>query len=133
MVKIDRAVFIKRLVIASLGIIAVGIYPLINAAEGNGRVIVAAAVGFGISLANISAAYWVLAYSLGRSPQLFNMTVFGSMLVRMFAILALVWFFVSYVELPAISLVASLFGSYLVFMVVEIQLLLKSAKTKVNV
>jgi hypothetical protein len=130
---IDRKVFVKRLLIASVCIVAVGIYPLLKAAEGDGRVILSAAIGFGISVANVIAAYSLIVRSLGRSPQLFNVTVFGSMLVRMFAILALVWFFISYVELPAVSLVASLFGSYLVFMVVEIQLLLKSTNTKAKV
>ena len=91
---------------------------------------IAAAVGFLISLANVVAGYRVVASSVGKPSRLFMASVFGSMVVRLFAMLALLWFFVSIVALPPVSLAASLMISYFVFMIVEIQVLIHSAGFK---
>jgi len=123
-------VFIRRIMYAGIAVIIVGMYPLLHFANGDSLVIVAALAGFSVSAANVVAGYFTIVYGLGKPARLFATVVLASMVVRMFAILALVLVFVSVLGLPVFSLVVSLFTGYIVFMVVEIQLLVKSAGNK---
>ncbi len=119
--------FARGVIIASVVIIAGGFYPLYIVAHGELIVYVSAAIGFSISLANVIVGYRIIANSVGKPARLFATMVLGSMVIRMFGILILLWILIGVISLPPESLAASLLISYFVFMIVEIQTLIHRA------
>ncbi len=122
--------FLKRLGLASALIIAAGAWPLMRAAEHEANAVVAGAIGFGLSLANVLAGYATIVIGRGRSPQQFSVIFLGGMTVRMLAMLALLWICVSVMTLPVIPLVVSLFVCYLTYLAIEVHFLWSTALRK---
>jgi len=120
--------FLRRLAIATAAIVAAGIWPLMQAAQGNTLVIVSALVGFSLSAANVLSGYLAISAGRKKDPQTLNVIVFASMTIRMLLMLGAIIFCVRVLELPAIPLVTSLFVFYLTFLVIEVQFLWSSSR-----
>lgn len=120
--------FLKRLGIATVVIAAAGIWPLIQAAQGDTLVFVAALVGFALSAFNVLTGFLAITIGRTKDAQTMNMIVFGGMTARMLIMLGAIILCVRFFELPAIPLLASLFVFYLTFLVIEVQFLWSTSR-----
>ena len=127
--KIEGA-FLKRLGFASAAIIALGLWPLMRAAEQDPNVVSAAVAGFAMSLGNVLAGYATIAYGRTRSPQQFGVIFLGGMTVRMLLLLGVIWICVGFLHMPVIALVVSLFVFYLAYLVIEVHFLWSTSLRK---
>ena len=123
-----EAKFLRRIAIASAVLAAVGFWPVMQAGNENPQVYVAAITGYLLSLGNVLAGFGAVVLARKRGGPDFNLIIFGSMSVRMLLMLALIYFFVQFVKLPPIALVASLFLCYLTFLLIEVQFLWSSSR-----
>jgi hypothetical protein len=123
--KIDKA-FLRRLGIASVVLIAVGGIAF-RRELGDAAVFAASGTGFIIALANVIVGYVALRHARGGDMRRFNVVLFGSMAVRIVAILVLLLLCVLVGHMHAVALVASLFAFYMVFLVIELHSLLTGA------
>jgi hypothetical protein len=79
----------------------------------------AALYGTAVAMLNAVAAFGVMRWAEGRPAGAFLAAVLGGMGVRMIGVLVAVLLAVTVFDLPRLALVASLFGHFVVFLVLE--------------
>ena len=84
------------------------------------EVLVAAMVGATMSVLNAVAGTLAGGLAMGKSATGFLKIVLGGMAVRMMVLLGLLFVFIKVAGLHVLALTATLFGFYLVFLVLEI-------------
>lgn len=110
--------FFKIVLIASLAVFVVAVYPVkvyLTQIQ-----IYSVICGYVISLANAIAGYRLNEAALRRSSRVFFAFVFGGMGVRMLVICIILLLLISFSQLDLTSLVGSVFGFYVMFMAIEI-------------
>ncbi|MDH4068804.1 MAG: ATP synthase subunit I [Ignavibacteria bacterium] len=84
------------------------------------EVLLAFGVGAGLSVLNAVVGTFSAGYAFDKSQTRFMKIVLGGMMVRMGVLLALLFVLIKFAELHVLSLTMSLFGFYLIFLVMEI-------------
>lgn len=79
----------------------------------------AALYGAGVATLNALAAFGVMRWAEGRPTSAFLTAVLGGMGIRMVGVLMAVLLAVTVLDLPRLALVASLFGHFVVFLILE--------------
>ena len=103
----------------TLGIVALVVaYPLARYASG--EVILGVVLGALLCTINVLLGFAAIEYSLERSYSVFLRTVLGGMGVRLVLMLAMLAVVVMYVPVQTTALMLSVFGFYLVFLILEV-------------
>jgi hypothetical protein len=115
--KID-AVFPRRVGGVLLAAAVAGAYPL--ARFGTGEIVLGAAAGALLSTLNVLVGFLTIEYAFERSYSTFLKAILGGMGLRMLGMLGALTFLISVVRLHTTALIISMFGFYLVYLILEI-------------
>jgi hypothetical protein len=128
--KFDPA-FIKYVLYASIIVLIVSFYPVhVYASPLQLRSII---YGYLISLLNVIIGYTLISKGFDKKFKSFMVIVFGGMLVRMVFVAILLFILLYFAKLEPVSLVASVFFFYFLFISIEIIFIhKKSIQNKTN-
>jgi hypothetical protein len=128
--KFDPA-FLKYVLYASIIVLIVSFYPvLVYASPLQLRSII---YGYLISLLNVIIGYALISKGFDKKVKSFMVIVFGGMLVRMVFVAILLFILLYFAQLEPVSLVASVFFFYFLFISIEIIFIhKKSIQNKTN-
>ena len=116
--KINDSGFYKHIIISSLVVILLSIYPVsVYVSNIQFYSIIS---GYVIGLLNAIAGYKLNTIALNKSVKSFMVIVFGGMGLRMILIAILILILLYFVKLDEISLVASVFFFYILFVTIEL-------------
>jgi hypothetical protein len=116
-VKIDLG-FPRRIAVVLTIVTLVLVYPLaVHASE---DVILATVAGAVLSTINVLLGYLAIEYSFQKSYTTFLKAVLGGMGVRMLLILGAMVFLILQYRMNAFALTISMFGFYVIFLVLEV-------------
>lgn len=99
-------------------VFALAAYPLWRFSSSD--VMVAIAIGAGLSTLNVLAGFLAIEYSFGRSHTTFLKVVLGGMGVRMAFLLGAILVLIKLAGVNTVALTSSLFCFYVIFIVLEI-------------
>jgi hypothetical protein len=116
-VRADRK-FLVHSGIAVGAVTGLSAFPL--AAFGSGDIVVAVVVGCFLSILNALAGSFMLEYAFDKPSSTFLKAVIGGMGIRMAVLLALFYVLIRLVGVHTIALTISLFGFYIIFLVLEV-------------
>ena len=120
--------FPRQVLLALVGISAVGLYPLLT--FGTAEIIRASLVGALLSTLNVLVGYAAIEYSFGKSTTTFFKYVLGGMGIRLFASATLLVVFIKFLNFPAGTLVGSMGLFYVVFLALEVLFIQKKINIK---
>jgi hypothetical protein len=120
--------FIRNIFITSVIVLIISAYPIHLYATTNQ--LSSIFYGYLISLINILIGYGFNEIALSKSPKKFMAVIFGSLLLRLMLMSVILLILLSYTSLDTISLVASLFFFYFLFISLEIHFLFKKSSGK---
>jgi hypothetical protein len=100
-----------------IGGLLLAAFPAMRAGEG---VLAAVVIGAVLSTLNVLAGFLAIEYSFDKAHATFLKAVLGGMGVRMVAMLAILVLLLRFTALPAVALVASVLGFYVMFLVLEL-------------
>lgn len=115
--------FLKTLMIITLAVIVLSIFPLLSYTTSNQAL--SLIIGFVISLTNAIIGYRIVEKSLNKNVKMFMTMIFGSMAARMMAIAIIMLLIVFLTALDFTYLVASLMFFYFLFTGIEIYFIQK--------
>ncbi|HJY63435.1 MAG TPA: hypothetical protein VJ455_04700 [Ignavibacteria bacterium] len=116
--KINDSGFYKHIIISSLVVILLSIYPVsVYVSNIQFYSIIS---GYVIGLLNAIAGYKLNTIALNKSVKSFMVIVFGGMGLRMILIALIILILLYFVKLDEISLVASVFFFYILFVTIEL-------------
>jgi len=116
-VKIDLG-FPRKIAVVLTIVTLVLVYPLaVHASE---DVILATVAGAVLSTINVLLGYLAIEYSFQKSYTTFLKTVLGGMGARMLLILGAMVFLILQYRMNAVALMISMFGFYVIFLVLEV-------------
>jgi hypothetical protein len=121
-------VFPRRVAAVLLTGIVAAAFPL--ARGGSPEVIVAFLVGAGLSTANVLVGFLTIELTFNKSYTTFLKAVLGGMGLRMVALLGAMLLIIAVLHLHTMVFTLSLFGFYLVYLVLEILYLQKKVVVK---
>jgi hypothetical protein len=123
--------FFKYILIASVIVLIAAFYPVYVYASS--LQIKSIIYGYLLSVINVLAGYGLTGIAFDKKVKSFMIIVFGGMIVRMFLVAALLLLLLYIARLDEISLVASVFFFYFLFISIEIKFLYKkSSESKTN-
>ena len=122
--------FPRQIVLVFLVVAALSSYPLF--AYGSADTVRAVAAGALLSLVNVLAGYVAIEYSFDKSYTTFLRVVLGGMGARMLVMLGCFLVLIKVFVLQAAPLVLSLFGFYVIFLVLELMYIQKRMNKKVE-
>lgn len=122
--------FPRQVVIVFAGCAALTAYPLF--AHGSADVIRAVAAGALLSLVNVLAGYAAIEYSFDKSYTTFLKAVLGGMGVRLLVMLGCFVVMIEVLRFRVVPLVASLFGFYLIYLILEVMFIQKKMNKRVE-
>ncbi len=125
--KVDR-VFLRRVVFVILGVAIVAAYPLAH--YGSRDVIAAAAAGAALSTVNALLGFLAIEYAFDRSYTTFLKVVVGGMGVRMLLMLGALAALLMVFRMQVVALTVSMFGFYLIYLVLEVLFIQRKVLTK---
>lgn len=115
--RIDRKFPVQVLGVLVFGL-AIAAYPLYRFSSSD--VMVAVAIGAGLSTVNVLAGFLAIEYSFGRSHTTFLRVVLGGMGIRMVFLLGAILVLIKLVGVDIVALTSSLFCFYTIFLVLEV-------------
>jgi hypothetical protein len=115
--------FLKYAAIISIVIFAAAAYPVYKYAST--VQIYSFAAGYGISLLNALIGYKLNTMAFARPTKSFMVLVFGGMGIRLLIVMMILLVILVYTNLDSMSLVASVFFFYTLFIILEIYFLQK--------
>lgn len=115
--KIDTK-FPRQIVLTLAGVSVLAAYPLIR--YGSPEVLLAAGAGAALSTLNVLLGFFAIEYAYDKSYTVFLKTVLGGMGIRMVVLLGALAALIMFGRLHAVALTVSLFGFYLVYLILEI-------------
>ncbi|MGA9364638.1 MAG: hypothetical protein WBW16_09750 [Bacteroidota bacterium] len=118
----------KRIILLVLLIGVLAAYPLFKA--GDPEITVGFITGCLISLVSVTVGYLLIEYGIEKSNATFLKIILGGMLARLILIPVVVVVLIRVFRFHLISLTASLFFSYFLFLIVEILFLNKKLALK---
>ena len=122
--------FPRQVILVFVGVGAVSAYPLL--AHGSADVIRAVTAGALLSLLNVLAGYAAIEYSFDKSYTTFLKAVLGGMGVRLLVMLGCFVVMIEVLRFPVLPLVLSLFGFYLIYLILEVMFIQKKMNTRVE-
>lgn len=123
--------FLKTLMIITLAVIVLSIFPLLSYTTSNQAL--SLIIGFVISLTNAIIGYRIVEKSLNKNVKMFMTMIFGSMAARMMAIAIIMLLIVFLTALDFTYLVASLMFFYFLFTGIEIYFIQKKNSNPDNI
>lgn len=121
------SVFLKYVVYSSLIVFAIAFYPVYKYASS--LQLISAVYGYLISVINVLAGYGLNSIAFEKKVKSFMVIVFGGMALRMLLVAVLLLVLLYAVKLDPVSLVASVFFFYFLFISIEIKFLYKKSST----
>ena len=118
----------KRIILLVLLIAVLAAYPLLKA--GDRDITVGFITGCLISLVSVTVGYLLIEYGIEKPNATFLKIILGGMVARLILIPAVVVVLIRVFRFHLISLTASLFFSYFLFLIVEILFLNKKLALK---
>ena len=118
----------KRIILLVLLIAVLAAYPLFKA--GDREITVGFITGCLISLVSVTAGYLLIEYGIEKSNATFLKIILGGMVARLILIPTVVVVLIRVFRFHLISLTASLFFSYFLFLIFEILFLNKKLALK---
>ena len=118
----------KRIILLVLLIAVLAAYPLFKA--GDREITVGFITGCLISLVSVTVGYLLIEYGIEKPNAIFLKIILGGMVARLILIPAVVVVLIRVFQFHLISLTASLFCSYFLFLIVEILFLNKKLALK---
>jgi hypothetical protein len=116
-------------VLATLAVSAgLSAYPLWK--FGSAEITRAAAMGALLSTINVLAGYIAIEYSFAKSYNAFLKAVLGGMVLRLAFVLIALLFLIKVFEVHTVSLVTSLLGFYVIFLILEVLFIQKKVIQK---
>jgi hypothetical protein len=122
--------FPRQVVIVFIVGAALAAYPLF--AHGSAEVIRAVVAGALLSLVNVLAGYAAIEYSFNKSYTTFLKAVLGGMGVRLLVMLGCFVVMIEVLRFRVVPLVASLFGFYLIYLILEVMFIQKKMNKRVE-
>jgi hypothetical protein len=122
--------FPRQVLLVFVGGTALAAYPLFT--HGSADVIRAVAAGALLSLVNVLAGYAAIEYSFDKSYTTFLKAVLGGMGVRLLVMLGCFVVMIEVLRFRVLPLVASLFGFYLIYLILEVMFIQKKMNKRVE-
>jgi len=110
--------FYKHIIVSSLIVFILGFYPVsVYVSDTQFYSIIS---GYVLGLLNAIAGYYLNTMALNKSIKSFMVLVFGGMGLRMIFIAIVILCLLYFAGLDEVSLVASVFGFYILFVIIEL-------------